>query len=208
MWQTYATAIVVLFIGAFAFIQNGGGGSDSSLNKVQTNTELSEILKDSTEQINQKSDTLVNPVNSGVEELVAKNEDQSSDLVQEPSRIASALLTNIDRVLETDEMVQVNENSFTQEDDQSDQLYLVEMKPLRETLAWNILAFNAKMNMVPHNPDLGKGDFDFVEDESIERGLRINGGIGSDHIIQENLVFSQEPQKTLQLRLVKLKPIL
>ena len=173
MWQTYATAAAILFIGAFAFILNYEEGASGASSLEQKNEQLTEILKDSTEQRISLPDSVEKLNDPITKTLMADVFQKDVDLkAQSPaSLLTNQMSSGQNDVGVIDDLPMIFENRNLESLDRA------ELKAYRESLARQKLAFQARMNFKPFSAE-STTTLNLIEEER-SRGIRINGGLGS-----------------------------
>ena len=176
MWQTYATAAIVLFIAAFSFILGKGSSEPvTSLNENANPQQLTELAQDSTDMNSSGADTLLSPkVQMPKLPLVAKNVSQNKEsALVDPIR-SSAATTSI--------RASANNLIVLRPDEQAESSSALgfndaRLKSYRESLALQILMFEGKMNMTMYEPD--NANVLSLADVAENKAFRVSGGLGS-----------------------------
>ncbi len=179
MWQTYATAAAILFIGAFAFLfnqdggQSGSTGSEGSKPKPQ---QLTEVAKDSVQDKSNDLDELSKPEEIKVTTLA----DVKKEALEKEGGNA---ISSKDYVVNNSKPQILNEaEKETILDESSTESFfidLADLKAYRESLASQIIAFNARMNFAPFQPDKTFTTELKIEEEPEIKEFRVNGGLGT-----------------------------
>ena len=179
MWQTYASAAAVLFLAAFAFLLSQNGSPvDTKSGKELRQDQFTEVLADTTRQESDKTEasSLSNVAEVDDDPLTDNLETVTDDKsIFTPSSNVKQGILNLS-VTNTD--ISKEEMASIESSPEKHTLTFIDLKEYRESLAREILAFNAKMSFSAFQPiktyTVGPEN---GKDES--KAFRINGGFGT-----------------------------